>query len=594
MRGHGGEQHLRGHGGEQHLRGHGGEQHLRGHGGEQRPFESHFPTSRSSIGFIYADHPPPDMYDPEMDSTGSWSLPAAFINMVSACAGSIARFVKSFMPVVTLLVCHTPVAIHVDTGAQLNIIDEATFNRLAVRPVLQKCKTTLFGYNTRVPIATVGQFETRVIASGSYRTVSFVVTQGNGGNLLSYRTACELGIMSSINNIECPPAAAQSAPRADQQAFDKWRQEFPGLFSGKIGQFNKHLFRLHIDKSVEPVQAKLRTVAIRLRQGVEKEIKNMLEQDLIEPANGPTPWVSAIVPVRKPNGDVRICVDARAANKAIQRSRFLMPTIDDLVVKMNNARFITKIDLKAGYNQLVIEPECRYITTFATHLGLYQFKRLTLGINASSELFQKAIANLICGIPKCINFSDDIIVHGATQEEHDDNVRELLRRLSGAGMTLNGQKCEFSQRELDFYGLHFADTGMSIQKQKLDALLSAAPPKNASEVRSLGLANYCTRFIPNLATTCAPLSELTKTSVKFEWTAAHDAALESLKLSLTSDVVKYFRPDWHTVLHVDASPVGLGAVLTQEDPNDRENRHVVQYASRSLTDVERRYHQVER
>ena len=186
-------------------------------------------------------------------------------------------------------------------------------------------------------------------------------------------------------------------------------------------------------------------------------------------------------------------------------------------------------------------------------------------------------------------------MHGDTQEQHDDNVRELLRRLSYAGMTLNGQKCEFSRRELDFYGFHFSDTGMSIQKHGLVALLSASPPKNASEVRcQLGLANYCTRFIPNLATTCAPLSELTKTSVKFEWAAAHDAALESLKMSLTSDEVKYFRPDWHTVLHVDASPVGLGAVLTQEDPNDRENRHVFQYASRSLTDVERRYHKVKR
>ena len=124
----------------------------------------------------------------------------------------------------------------------------------------------------------------------------------------------------------------------------------------------------------------------------------MLDQDLIEPAEGPTPWVSAICPVRKPNGDVRITIDGRAANKAIQRSRHIMPTIDDLVVHMNNAQFISKIDLKAGYNQLVIAPECRYITTFCTHLGLFRFKRLTLGINASSEIFQKIVSQLICGV----------------------------------------------------------------------------------------------------------------------------------------------------------------------------------------------------
>ena len=150
-------------------------------------------------------------------------------------------------------------------------------------------------------------------------------------------------------------------------------------------------------------------------------------------------------------------------------------------------------------------------------------------------------------------------------------------------------------RELDFYGMHFAPNGMSIQAQKLAALRDIAPPRTASEVRSLlGLAQYCTRCIKDLSTTCAPLRELTKDRVPFEWTATHDAALTSLKQALTSDAVAYFKHEWNTVIHVDASPVGLGAILTQENPNNADEKHVVQYASRSLSDVETRYHQTER
>ena len=384
--------------------------------------------------------------------------------------------------------------------------------------------------------------------------------------------------------------------RPDQDEFNKWSKAFPSLFSGRIGCFNQHAVKLHINKDIQPVQHKLRTVAIPLRQAVAKEIGNMLAQDIIEPVTGPTPWVSAIVPVPKETpGEVRITSDGRVANRAIMRSRYICPTIDDLVVTLNNAKVISKLDLKSGYNQLVIEPSSRYITTFCTHVGLFQYKRLNLGINASSEIFQRVISQLICGIQGAINFSDDIIVHGETQHEHDQRLHELLQRLSGAGLTLNPSKCEFARSELDFYGLHFSAAGMSIQRQKLDALLSAARPKTASEVKSLlGLANYCSRFINNLATIVKPLTALCRPKTPFLWTDEHTAALDALKEALTSQEIAYYDNNWTTIITVDASPVGLGAILSQEDPRDPTNRRVVQYASRTLTEVESRYHQIEK
>ena len=133
------------------------------------------------------------------------------------------------------------------------------------------------------------------------------------------------------------------------------------FFSGKVGQLKDHMVELHIDENVRPKQQKLRHVPFHQREAVETEIKKMLDQDLIEPVIGPTPWVSPIFIVPKSTpGEIRICTDARAANKAIKRERHVTPTVDDLTAKLNGAAVISKFDLRSGYNQLMIHPKCRH------------------------------------------------------------------------------------------------------------------------------------------------------------------------------------------------------------------------------------------
>ena len=94
------------------------------------------------------------------------------------------------------------------------------------------------------------------------------------------------------------------------------------------------------------------------------------------------------------------------------------------------------------------------------------------------------------------------------------------------------------------------------------------------------MANYCARFIPDFATISAPLRELTKKDTQWSWGPEHAAALQTIKDSLTSDtVMAYFDPANDTELIVDASPVGLGAILYQSDR--KGERHTIAYASRA-------------
>jgi bacterioferritin-associated ferredoxin len=130
-------------------------------------------------------------------------------------------------------------------------------------------------------------------------------------------------------------------------------------------------------------------------------------------------------------------------------------------------------------------------------------------------------------------------------------------------------------------------------EKKVDAVKHAQAPQSISELRSfLGLANYCARYISHFATIVEPLRHLTRAGVKWSWTAAHQQAFDKVKSMLTSDcVMSHFDPSVETQLKVDASPFGLGAVLLQGSEGDERP---VAYASRTLTDVERRYSQTEK
>ena len=133
---------------------------------------------------------------------------------------------------------------------------------------------------------------------------------------------------------------------------------------------------------------------------------------VIERVEGPTPWVSPIVVVPKPNklNEIRICVDMRSLNKAIIRERHIIPTIDDVVSDLNDCKVFSKIDLNQGYHQIPLHPDSRALSTFSIHIGLFQYKRLNFGLSCAAEIFQKKVGDAILGIPCVKNISDDIYV----------------------------------------------------------------------------------------------------------------------------------------------------------------------------------------
>jgi hypothetical protein len=173
-------------------------------------------------------------------------------------------------------------------------------------------------------------------------------------------------------------------------------EKYNDVFHG-VGKLKDHQVRLHVDPSVTPVAQTVRRIPFSLRDKVESKVKELQELDIIEPVEGPTPWVSPVVVVPKPSGDIRLCVDMRRANEAIIRERHPIPTVDEVLQTVNQSTVFSKIDLKWGYHQLELDEESRKITTFATHCGLFRYKRLMFGINSAPEVYQHVIQQVLHG-----------------------------------------------------------------------------------------------------------------------------------------------------------------------------------------------------
>ena len=187
------------------------------------------------------------------------------------------------------------------------------------------------------------------------------------------------------------------------------------------------------------------------------------------------------------------------------------------------------------------------------------------GGNSASEQYQHEIQIALAGIDGQENISDDTIVHGKDQAEHDARLETVIERLGERGLTINAAKCQFSMDKLIFVGMVLSANGISYAADKVEAITRAREPQNASETRSfLGLVNYCGCFIPDLATISEPLRRLTKAGTSFVFGKEQKEAFVELKKRLSnSETLGYLDKDAPTQIIADASPVGLGAVLTQ-------------------------------
>ena len=460
----------------------------------------------------------------------------------------------------------------------------AAFAKLRTKPKLNKTNEKIFPYGSNKPLPLVGKCKCEVETEKKFSVETFFIVKGTTGCLVSWKGSQRLGLIQVVQSVE------QAKVDKVESLVESYSDLFEGL--GKLKGFQVHLY---VDKNVQPVAQPPRRIPFHVRKKLEEQLLNDEKLGVIEETEGPTPWVSPVVVVPKKEGKVRVCVDMRQVNKSIKRERHITPTINEVINDLNGVKIFSKLDLNQGYNQLELAPESRYLTTFSTHLGLRRFRRLNFGINCAAEIFQNAIREALCGLKGVLNISDDILIYGTDDNDHDANLENALQRLRECDLMLNKKKCIFKKKSLVFQGYVFSEQGISPNPAKVTTIKEFNTPKDASEIRSLlGMTNFCCRFIKNYATLTQPLRELTKKGVPFAWTVKQERALEKLRDALTNASENaYFDSTKKTEVFTDASPVGVAAVLTQKDP-DSDKRKIIAYARRALSSTKQNYSQLER
>ncbi|KAM8702056.1 hypothetical protein ACLKA7_001971 [Drosophila subpalustris] len=268
---------------------------------------------------------------------------------------------------------------------------------------------------------------------------------------------------------------------------------------------------------------------------IDEQVDELLKNNCMEPSK--SPHSAPIVLVGKKTGYVRMCIDYRQLNAHSIPDAYPLPRIHHILERLRNAKYISTLDLKSGYWQIPMARGSREYTAFTVPgRGLFHWKVMPFGLHSAPATFQRALDSVIGPDmePFAFAYLDDIIVSGATLEEHIRNLGEVLRRLRQANLRLNRAKCKFFRRSLVYLGHVISGEGIHTDPDKIAAFRQLQPPTTCRELRRcLGIAFWYRRFVTNFADIVQPMSLFLKKGQKWDWKPEQQAAFEELKARLT-------------------------------------------------------------
>lgn len=474
------------------------------------------------------------------------------------------------------------VKLTVDTGASVSVLPKCLVEENFKGVPLQPPAARLVTYS-KTPITVLGCMPATVVRDNDTCKASFYVTD-SGTPLMGMDLITALKLRIEGNTVL--PTSSASKPVL-QLSMDSAAE------SPSVGCVEGFMHKVKIRDNAKPVRQKLRRLPFAVRSAVSDELQRLLSAGVIERVDA-SPWVSNIVVTQKKTGSIRMCADLREPNKALVVDSHPLPHMEELLTKLAGSTLFSTIDLESAYHQLPLHPDSRDLTAFITHEGLFRYCRVPYGLASAPAAFQKMMSTVLAGVPNVQCYLDDVICHGRTQAEHDTALNAVLSRLRKVGLRLNEKKCQFRQPSLRFLGHLVTAQGIEPDKEHVQAIKQAPPPTDPATLRSfLGMLSWYNKFIPNYATVVEPLRACLRTDTEFSWTAEADKCFSKVKqLLVHSSALALYDPTLPCIISTDASDYGIGAVFTQIHPDDSER--TVAFASRTLTQAERKYATVEK
>lgn len=498
---------------------------------------------------------------------------------------------NSYRPVsITVMVDDVPVKMEVDTGAAVSCVSKLTYLKYFKHNPIEKTDV-VFRFYDGTKMRPVGTIKPMVKYKNKSKYLELFIVEGGSTSLIGRHWLAELGIKIPA----CQQIDSNMVDNCKLEGIDLsiLMDRYKELFSGGLGRFTGGMATLRVREGAVPVYCRARPLPYAVKDQVDAQLDDMLREGIIEPVNT-SEWATPLVPVRKADGGLRICADYKVTlNPALLVDRFPLPRVEDLLVGLNGAQVFSKIDLSQAYNQIELD-ESKEFTVINTHRGLFKYNRLVFGLSSSPGIFQRIMTNLFNDIPNVECFLDDVIIATKDEKQHLITLDKVFHRLHSHGLKLKKSKCLFMADEVRYLGYIISKDGLKVDPGKVEAITKIPRPSNVNEVRSfLGLVNFYAKFVKNISTILAPLYRLLQKKVEWQWSDSCELAFNKIKNILTSaEVLVHYDPNKQLIVTCDASSHGVGGVLTQ--PGGAGAERPVAYVSRSLTDAEKNYSQIDK
>ncbi|KAK3920246.1 hypothetical protein KUF71_009533 [Frankliniella fusca] len=456
-----------------------------------------------------------------------------------------------------------PITMELDTAAKASTIDKFLYKKFFSDCPLRKTTTLVWGE----PLPMLGEFEVEVTYNNQCKTLVLPVVDKEFPSLYGLPWIRE--IRPDFDSLFPRKTVFHVSSEQEKSLQAELRQKYPTVFGGSTKPLKGFEVSLALQDDVEPVFKGPRTLAIPLREPTAKALQDMEDAGYIKRSE-PGPWGTPIVPVRKSNGEVRVCGDFSVTlNPHLVVSGRALPLIDDLSTV--NGKVFCILDLKMAYLQLPLSPASQELCKLNTPCGTYACLRMPFGISSAPGAFQEVISTILAGIDQVFMYLDDILLWGQDEADCLKTLHKVLERLEHFEVKLNLNKCKFLQHSVIYLGFQLDQYGSRPNPARMDELLKKPRPTDHTQLKSfLGMITFFHKYGQNLASVLKPLYQLKK-SPSFYWSeneqVAYDKALELLS---TTVLVPY---SLHRPLRLtsDASPVGAGCVLSHVNAQDYES-----------------------
>jgi hypothetical protein len=278
--------------------------------------------------------------------------------------------------------------------------------------------------------------------------------------------------------------------------------------------------KIPLKPGVNPFKQNLRQINPILFPVIEREVKKLLDAKIIVPLRY-SEWVANLVPVRKKNGEIRLCVDFRNLNRSSLKDNYPLPKMDHILERVVGENKISMIDGFSGYNQIVVHEDDKEKTAFTTPWGTFMYDKNPFGLMNAGATFQRAMDIAFVGERDkfVVIYLDDLTIFSNSDAEHLKHLRQTFDKCRKFGLSLNPKKSHFSMQEGKLLGHIVSKYGIKVDPKRVEAIDKINIPRNKKEIQSfLGRINFLRRFIPNFVEIIKLITDMLKKDNEVKWT----------------------------------------------------------------------------